>query len=201
MVHSARFRCRGVQDRNDTRIRAHGGEANGRIERAVQCRASVRDGRNAPASGKMSTKRTKGHNRATPLVEQPKPGPEGGCLAESGSFESCGHYRKGGTHARIERLKLPPGSLRASVRSMNRSVSEHPWTQQNRARIGFAVFPLSAPPEPRSPGRAQSKIARTCADFERFSERSENLRTGWWSRRDLNPRPPRCERGASDARR
>ena len=83
-------------------------------------------------------------------TRQPKPGPESGCLAESGSFESCGHYRKGGTHARIERLKLPPGSLRASVRSMNRSVSEHPWTQQNRARIGFAVFPLSAPPEPLS---------------------------------------------------
>ena len=31
-----------------------------------------------------------------------------------------------------------------------RSATEHPWTQQNRARIGFAMFPLSAPPEPLS---------------------------------------------------
>ena len=46
---------------------------------------------------------------------------------------------------------------------MNRSVDEHPWTQQNRARIGFAVFPLSAPLEPlsgsmrnrKSPGHAR----------------------------------------------
>ena len=39
-------------------------------------------------------------------TRQPKPGPEGGRLAESGSFESCGHYRKGGTHARIERCRM-----------------------------------------------------------------------------------------------
>jgi hypothetical protein len=36
---------------------------------------------------------------------------------------------------------------------------------------------------------ASSQIARTRADFERFSEMSENLETGWWSRRDLNSRP------------
>jgi hypothetical protein len=36
---------------------------------------------------------------------------------------------------------------------------------------------------------ASSQIARTRADFERFSEMSENLETGWWSKRDLNSRP------------
>ena len=46
---------------------------------------------------------------------------------------------------------------------------------------------------------ARSQIARTGADFERFSKKDENRRTEWWSRRDLNPRPPRCERGALPA--
>src|SRR5713226_1389299 len=35
--------------------------------------------------------------------------------------------------------------------------------------------------------RPGSQIARARADFDRFSEMSENRRTGWWSRRDLNP--------------
>src|ERR1700675_4015839 len=33
------------------------------------------------------------------------------------------------------------------------------------------------------------KIARTRANFARFSEVSGNRETGWWSRRDLNSRP------------
>jgi hypothetical protein len=37
--------------------------------------------------------------------------------------------------------------------------------------------------------RSQSQIARTRADFERFSEMSENLETGWWGGKDLNRRP------------
>ena len=35
---------------------------------------------------------------------------------------------------------------------------------------------------------AQSQIARTRADFERFSEMSETRGTGWWSEMDSNPR-------------
>ena len=71
-----------------------------------------------------------------------------------------------------------------------RSASEYPWNQQNRARIGFAVFPLSAPPGAALRVHAQSQIARTRADFGRFSETSENSKTVWWSRLDLNL-PPR----------
>src|SRR6266851_5608334 len=37
--------------------------------------------------------------------------------------------------------------------------------------------------------RAQSKIARTRADFGRFSKKCKKRWTGWWSKRDLNPRP------------
>ena len=47
--------------------------------------------------------------------------------------------------------------------------------------------------------RARSQIARTREDFERFSVMSENRESGWWSRRDLNPRPLRCERSALPA--
>ena len=56
-----------------------------------------------------------------------------------------------------------------------RSASEHPWTQQNRARIGFAVFPLSAPPGAALRVHAQSQIARTRANFDRFSEEAQKL--------------------------
>ncbi len=35
---------------------------------------------------------------------------------------------------------------------------------------------------------ASSQIARTRADFERFSEMSENLETGWWSEVNSNCR-------------
>ena len=45
----------------------------------------------------------------------------------------------------------------------------------------------------------QSQIARARADFERFSEMRGNLGTEVWSRRDLNPRPLRCERSALPA--
>ena len=38
--------------------------------------------------------------------------------------------------------------------------------------------------------------ARTRALFDRFSDVSETLETEMWSRRDLNPRPLRCERSA-----
>ena len=38
--------------------------------------------------------------------------------------------------------------------------------------------------------RAQSQIARTRADFDRFSDISENLETEMWSREDLNCWPP-----------
>ena len=37
-------------------------------------------------------------------------------------------------------------SIIANSEKQMRSASEHPWTQQNRARITFALFPLSAPP-------------------------------------------------------
>ena len=37
--------------------------------------------------------------------------------------------------------------------------------------------------------RAQSRIARARADFERFSEMSENRGTEWWSEQDLNFQP------------
>src|ERR1019366_5738976 len=47
--------------------------------------------------------------------------------------------------------------------------------------------------------RARSRIARTRADFDRFSDISKNLETEMWSRRDLNPRPLRCERSALPA--
>ena len=47
--------------------------------------------------------------------------------------------------------------------------------------------------------RARSQIARTRADFDRFSDVSEILETEMWSRRDLNPRPLRCERSALPA--
>src|SRR5216683_8061959 len=43
------------------------------------------------------------------------------------------------------------------------------------------------------------QIARTRADFPQFSEMSDKRETGWWSRRDLNPRPLRCERSALPA--
>src|SRR5579862_497894 len=46
---------------------------------------------------------------------------------------------------------------------------------------------------------AHSQIARTRAEFERFSAMFEIRETGWWSRRDLNPRPLRCERSALPA--
>ena len=49
----------------------------------------------------MAEPREPRRHRICPVREragtrQPKPGPEGGRLAESGSFDSCGHYRKGG---------------------------------------------------------------------------------------------------------
>src|ERR1700691_2423506 len=37
--------------------------------------------------------------------------------------------------------------------------------------------------------RARSRIARTRALFDRFSDISENLETEMWSRPDLNPQP------------
>src|ERR1019366_9915882 len=49
------------------------------------------------------------------------------------------------------------------------------------------------------PVHARWRIACARADFDRFSEISENRGIEWWSRRDLNPRPLRCERSALPA--
>jgi hypothetical protein len=43
---------------------------------------------------------------------------------------------------------------------------------------------------------ARSQIARTRADFDRFSEMRKNVETGWWTQQDLNLRPLACEASA-----
>src|SRR5580704_11797384 len=79
-----------------------------------------------------------------------------------------------------------------------RSLSEHPWTQQNRARIGFAVFPRLAPLEPLSGSIRQSQIARKRADFDRLSERSETWGARCWRGWDSNPRATFAAAGFQD---
>ena len=63
----------------------------------------------------------------------------------------------------------------------------------------FRLIPANSAARDIPRVHVRSQIARTRADFDRFSEMCGNSRTGWWSRRDLNPRPLRCERSALPA--
>ena len=59
------------------------------------------------------------------------------------------------------------------------------WTWQSRTGIGFAGILGRAPQKMLSASNARSQIARTRADFDRFSESCENWRTEWWSGRTM----------------
>jgi len=82
--------------------------------------------------------------------------------------------------------------FRVMLRDLQRGrcSGELPWTQQNSGRIGFAAFCHLAPAAASLRVHASSQIARTRADFERFSEMSENLETGvWMTQSDANRSP------------
>jgi len=64
-----------------------------------------------------------------------------------------------------------------------------PRTHQNRAQIRLRQIPAIRSTYGVLRVHAGSQIARVRADFDRFSAMSEPRETGWWSRRDLNPRP------------
>jgi len=71
-----------------------------------------------------------------------------------------------------------------------RMKGDNPRTQVNRPQRGIGRFGRIGLKETFSGSAPRSQIARTRADFDRFSEMSENLETEMWSRVDLNSRPP-----------
>ena len=63
------------------------------------------------------------------------------------------------------------------IRDLGKSRRERNWSDSANCRKRAALWV-----------RGRFQIACTRADFDRFSAMSENRGTGWWSRRDLNPR-------------
>jgi Bacterial regulatory helix-turn-helix proteins, AraC family len=83
--------------------------------------------------------------------------------------------------------------------------NHQPWDPNgdhgNRRRISLWNF--GREPQIRAVlwSHTNPKTPRGCVFFRTILRKSRIGETEVWSRRDLNPRPPRCERGASDARR